>query len=182
MMNTRRGLLLALLAFLPGRAWAAPPDFTGTWRLDAARSDDLKARIGEAAGSAYVKGGGTSPLTILPMPGTRKTVERVELRDWLMGLAGQVDRLDVEQSTESIKLFHGDDIARTFYFGREHTREDGQGNKLKCNIHWKGEQLVFDEEGDNGHRVTEMLTLVPSPGLLIQNYRLEDKLLKKPLE
>jgi len=184
-MRTRRGglALAVMLVFLAGSASAAPPpDFSGSWRLDTERSDDLQARIDEAAGSAYVKGGGTSPLTILPMPGTRKTVERVELRDWLLTVASQVDRLEVEQSAVSIKLFHGEDIARTFYFGRKHMREDSQGNKLECNIHWKGEQLVFDEQGDNGHRVMEMLTLVPASGLLIQNYRLEDKLLKKPLE
>jgi hypothetical protein len=183
-MKARRGglALFGMLILLRGSASAAPPDFTGAWRLDPQRSDDLKARIEEAAGSAYVKGGGTSPLTILPMPGTRKTVERVELRDWLLTVASQVDRLEVEQSTDSIKLFHGEDIARTFYFGRKHMREDDQGNKLECNIHWKGEQLVFDEQGDNGHRVMEMLTLVPTSDLLIQNYRLEDRLLKKPLE
>jgi hypothetical protein len=167
---------------LPGAAAAAPPDFSGSWTLERTRSDDLKARIEEAAGPAEVEGGGTSPLTILPKSGTRATVERVELREWLLGVAAQLDHLDVEQSAAEIKLFHGEDIARTFYFGRESTRQDGQGNKLKCRTSWKGEQLVLEETGEKGRRIVEMLTLVPSASLLIQTIRFEDGLLKKPLE
>jgi hypothetical protein len=116
------------------------------------------------------------------MPGTAKTVERVELRDWLMGLSQQIDRLEIQQAASEIKLYHGDELARTFYFGRESFREDSQGRKLRCRTSWKGEQLVVEEEGAKGHKVIEMFTLVPSAGSLIQNLRLEDSLLKKPLE
>jgi hypothetical protein len=181
-MSLRRSVLAApLLAVLAGPAFAAPPDFSGSWRLDHARSDDAKTRIEEVTGSGQVSGG-TSPLTILPVPGTRSGVERVELRDWLLSIAGQLDRFDVEQTASEIKLYHGDNISRIFYFGRESTREDGQGRKLKCRIRWKGEQLVLEEEGDKGRKMLEMLTLVPSAGLLIQTVRWEDSLLKKPLE
>jgi hypothetical protein len=183
-MNTR-GRALSLSAVLlagAGTALAAPPDFSGSWRLDRTRSDDVKARIGEAAGPAQVKGGGTSPLTILPMPGTISSVERVELRDYLMRLAEQSDRLDIEQTADEIKLFNGDELSRTFYFAREHVREAADGRKLKCRTRWKGEQLVLEEEGDKSRRILELLTLVPGTGTLIQAIRFEDHLLKKPLE
>jgi len=173
--------LPALLVLLPAAAIAAPPNFSGTWTLDRAKSDDPRPRIDEAAGSEYVKGGGTSPLTILPMPGTAATVERVELRDWMLRVAAELDHLEIEHGPGEIKLFHGADIARTFYFGREHVRQDAQGRKLKCQSRWEGEQLVLDEKGDKGRRLTEMLSLDPS-GLLVQHVRWEDKLLKKPLE
>jgi hypothetical protein len=181
---TLRGAVVraaAALLALPLSASAAPPDFSGSWRLDKARSDDARARVEEAAGSGQASGG-TSPLTILPVPGTRSSVERVELRDEMLKLVDQLEKLDIEQSATEIKLFLGDDLARTFYFGREHVREDIMGRKLKCRTRWKGQQLVLEEEGDKKRRVIETLTLVPAAGLLVHAVRWEDGLLKKPLE
>jgi hypothetical protein len=179
---SRTLLALAGLAAAGGAARAAPPDFTGHWRLDRARSDDAKARIAEVAGGEQVKGGGTSPLTILPMPGTVSSVERVELRDYMMHVADQLERLDIEQSPTEIKLFNGEEVLRTFYFDREHLREDLTGRKLKCRTKWKGAQLVLEEVGADGRRILETLTLAPEAGLLVQAVRFEDHLLKKPLE
>jgi len=143
--------------------------------------DDVKARVEEAAGSAQASGG-TSPLTILPVPGTKASVERVEMREAMLKLVDQLDRLEIEHHPTEIKLFHGDEIARTFYFGREHVREDFMGRKLKCRSKWKGGQLTLEEDGDKGRRRLETLTLVPAAGLLIEAVRWEDGLLKKPLE
>jgi hypothetical protein len=179
---SRTLLALAGLAAAGGTALAAPPDFSGNWRLDRTRSDDAKARIAEVAGSGQVKGGGTSPLTILPMPGTVSSVERVELHDYLMHVAEQLERLDIEQSATEIKLFNGDEVARTFYLDREHLREDLTGRKLKCRTKWKGSQLLLEESGAEGRHILETLTLAPEAGLLIQAVRFEDHLLKKPLE
>ena len=170
-----------VLAAHPFAAPADPPDFSGSWRLDRARSDDVKARVEEAAGPAQA-GGGTSPLTILPVPGTKASVERVEMRESMLKLVDQLERLEVEQRPTEIKLFHGDEIARTFYFGREHFREDFMGRKLKCRTKWKDGQLTLEEQGDKGRRRMETLTLVPAAGLLIEAVRWEDDLLKKPLE
>jgi hypothetical protein len=184
-MTTRGTFVLAAalgLAALSFPALAAdPPDFSGSWRLDRTRSDDVKARVEEAAGSAQASGG-TSPLTILPVPGTKASVERVEMREAMLKLVDQLDRLEIEHHPTEIKLFHGDEIARTFYFGREHVREDFMGRKLKCRSKWKGGQLTLEEDGDKGRRRLETLTLVPAAGLLIEAVRWEDGLLKKPLE
>lgn len=182
-MTTRGTFVLAAaasLAVLSPPARAESPDFSGSWRLDRARSDDVKAKV-EAATSSQASGG-TSPLTILPVPGTKASVERVELRESMLKLVDQLEKLEVEQGPTEIKLFHGDDIARTFYFGREHVREDLMGRKLKCRTHWKSGQLVLEEQGDKGRRRMETLTLVPAAGLLIEAVRWEDDLLKKPLE
>jgi len=183
-MTTRGAFVLAAavgLAVWPHPAGAATPDFSGSWRLDHARSDDARAKVAEAAGSGQASGG-TSPLTILPKPGTKASVERVELREEMLKLVDQLEKLDIEHSATEIKLFLGNALTRVFYFGREHVREDFMGRKLKCRTHWKGEQLVLEEEGDKGRRVLETFTLVPASGLLIQAVRWEDALLKKPLE
>jgi hypothetical protein len=99
-----------------------------------------------------------------------------------MHVAEQLERLDIEQSATEIKLFNGDEVARTFYFDREHLREDLTGRKLKCRTKWKGSQLLLEESGAEGRHILETLTLAPEAGLLIQAVRFEDHLLKKPLE
>lgn len=176
-------LLVAVLLGLPALALASGPDFSGKWLLDPQRSDNLPARVDQAAGPGQVKEGGASGLTWLPELNTRSEVERVELRDWLMGVASQLDRLEVRQSASDIKLYHGDEIVRIFYFGRESVRNDGRGRKLRCRTRWQGEQLVLEEEGDkDGAKVVEIMTLVPSVGQLLHVLRFENRLLKQPLE
>jgi hypothetical protein len=176
-------LLAAVLLALPAWARAAAPDFSGTWLLDHQRSDDAQARVEKAAGPGQVKEGGASGLTWLPELNTRSEVERVELRDWLLAVVSQLERLEVQQSASEIKLYHGDEIVRIFYFGRESVRNDGRGRKLRGRTRWQGEQLVLEEEGEkDGAKVVEIMTLVPSVGQLLHVVRLENKLLKQPLE
>lgn len=165
-----------------GALAADPPDLSGHWRLERKRSDDARVRIEEVAGPAQVKGGGASGLTILPEPGTRSEVERVELRQWMLGIAGQLDRMEIQQAPDQIKLFLGDDVVRVFYFGREHLRQDSEGRKLKCRVRWQGSQLLTEEDGEKGFKLREVFTLEPANDWLIQAVRFESPLLKKPLE
>jgi len=128
-----------------------------------------------------VKGGGASGLHILPEGNTRSEVERVELRDWMLGIASQLDSLEVQQSPEEIRLALSDTV-RIFYFGREHVREDNLGRKLKCRVRWNGQQLVTEEDGEKGLRLREVFTLEPANDWLVQAVYFESPLLKKPLE
>jgi hypothetical protein len=185
-MSARSGipaLLAALLLGLPAAAPADGTDFSGKWVLDPERSDNLPARVEKAAGPGQVKEGGASGLTWLPEANTRSEVERVELRDWLLGVASQLDRLEIQQKADEIKLYQGDEIVRIFYFGRESTRNDGRGRKLRCRTRWQGPQLVLEEEGEkDGAKVIEVMTLVPAANQLLHVVRFENRLLKQPLE
>jgi len=160
---------------------ADPPNLSGQWKLDSKRSDDARARIEAVAGQSQVKGGGASGLHILPEGNTRSEVERVELRDWMLGIASQLDSLEVQQSPEEIRLALSDTV-RIFYFGREHVREDNLGRKLKCRVRWNGQQLVTEEDGEKGLRLREVFTLEPANDWLVQAVYFESPLLKKPLE
>jgi len=172
----------AAALLLGGLAQAAdPPNLSGQWKLERKRSDDAAALIEQVAGSAQVKGGGASGLTILPEGNTRSEVERVELRDWMMGIASQLESLEVQQSPEEIRLALSDTV-RIFYFGREHVREDNLGRKLKCRVRWNGQQLVTEEDGEKGLRLREVFTLEPANDWLVQAVYFESPLLKKPLE
>jgi hypothetical protein len=178
------GVALGIVLVLAGAAGSLagdPPDLRGTWRLDAKRSDDARARIEQVAGPAQVKGGGATGLTILPEANTRTEVERVELREWMMSLADQLGRLEIEQKPDEVKLSLADDNVRIFYLTREHVRQDSKGRKLKCHARLEGDRLVLEEVGDKGMRLVETLTPVPANGWLVHAVRFEHSLLKEPL-
>jgi hypothetical protein len=175
------GLALAVVLALAASAAAESPDLRGKWRLDPKRSDDARSRIEQAAGPAQVTGGGASGLTILPEANTRSEVERVELRQWMMGVAEQLERLEIEQTSEEVKLYLGDNV-RIFYLNREHVRQDTAGRKLKARARLEKERLVLEEVGDNGLKLVEAFTPVPANGWLLHALRFEHSLLKQPLE
>jgi hypothetical protein len=175
-------LATAVLLAGGGATQAAGPNLSGVWRLDPKRSDDVRAQIDAAAGPNQVTGGGASGFTILPESNTRSEVERVEMREWMMGVAEQLDRLEIQQTGDEVKLYLGEDNVRIFYLNRESTREDGQGRKLKCRARLEGDRLVLEEHGEKGTKMHEAFTLEPHNGWLIHALRFENRLLKQPLE
>jgi hypothetical protein len=158
------------------------PGLAGKWRLDRGRSDDPRARVEAVAGPAQVKSGGASGFTILPELNTRTEVERVELREWMLGIAGQLDRLEIQQSGDTLRVYTGEDLTRTFYLKRDHVREDSQGRKLKCRARVEADRLVLEESGEQGLKMVEIFTPVPANGWLVHAIRYEHDRLKKPLE
>ena len=190
---TRVRVILAALSFLvavPGRAddqaassAGQPTSFAGTWKLAPKISDDVQSRIEAATGSANLSGaGGIGGVGLLPKQSTKKDVERVELRQFLLDYMGLLADLEIEQTPGEIKLIRGDDV-RIFYFDREHVRSDFQGRKLRCRTRWQGSQLVIEEQGEaDKTRIIDMLTLVPSRNQLIHAIRVETNTLEKPLE
>jgi hypothetical protein len=184
-MKRAEGRALAIVLAVCGAAaaaGAAEPDLRGKWRLDTRRSEDARTRIEQVAGPAQVKGGGASGLTILPEADTRSEVERVELREWMMGLADQLGRLEVQQTADEVKIYLGDDNVRIFYLTREHVRQDAAGRKLKCRARLEKDRLVLEEVGDKGLKLLEVFTPVPANGWLIHAIRFEHSLLKQPLD
>lgn len=155
---------------------------SGKWRLDRGRSDDPRAKVEAVAGPDQVKSGGASGFTIFPELNTRTEVERVELREWMLGIASQLGRLEIEQAGDTLKVYTGEDMARTFYLKRDHVREDSQGRKLKCRARIEADRLVLEESGEEGLKMVEVFTPVPANGWLVHAIRYEHDRLKKPLE
>lgn len=190
---TRVRVILAALSFLaavPGPAdeqavpaAGEPTSFAGTWKLAPRISDDVQSKIEAATGGAQLSGaGGIGGVGLLPSQSTKRDVERIELRQFLLDYMGLLAELEIEQTPGDIKLIRGEDV-RIFYFDREHVRSDHRGRKLQCRTRWQGAQLVIEEQGEaDKTRIIDMLTLVPSRNQLIHAIRVETKTLEKPLE
>jgi len=170
------------LAAAPARA-QAPADFSGSWKLNPALSDDVKAKIEAAAGPASMTGAhGVGGVGLLPRSGDVKEARRVQLRQFLLDGVGLFDHLDIKQTASDITIAHGDEDVRIFYFGREHVRNDVQGRKLRARNRWEGPQLIIEEDGEDKSRVIQILTAVPQRRQLVHNVRFENTALKEPLE
>jgi hypothetical protein len=179
------GSVVLGLAAGEAAAQAAPapqdrPDLTGEWALDVKASDDVQAKVEAAAGPGYVKGSERA-IRVLPTGNEKSEVERLELRDLLLGLIGSLDAMEITQSARDVKLARGDDVG-IFYFDREHVRVGLHGRKLRCRTTWKGPQLVIDQSGDDKAHVIQLLTLLPEGKRLILAVRIEHARLREPLE
>jgi hypothetical protein len=148
-----------------------PPDFSGQWRFNPQRSDDVRAAVAESVGPAYASGD------------ARKEAARSELRAWLLAVVEKPDSqlLTVEQTAAEFRYGFGDDVA-IFYFAREGTRQAASGEKDRTRLRWQGQQLLVEQVGDRGTRATTIFTPLPGGRQLSLTFRMENKALRKPLD
>jgi len=165
------GVVLGL--FIPGVVSAADgqTDFSGVWLFNPERSDDLRALVDEAVGSAATQGD------------IKKDIVRVWIRQWLLSVLEDPESayLTVEQTERDFKTGLADEVA-IYYFGREAASRGPLGGTLKTTIKWQGEQLLLEKKAEKGGRIAALYTLMPGGQNLIVAYLLEHKTLKKPLE
>jgi hypothetical protein len=164
------GLLCTTLGLVAaGTEAQSRPDFSGTWRFEAGRSEDARAAVLAAAGPEYTQG--TS----------KSEADRVRFREWLLDTVGRPpDRLVIDQSATVFEISQRDDSA-TFHFGREATRQDERGEKLRRSLRWDGETLVAEERGDKGTHIVRSFSLLPDRRELVMALVWEAKVLRAPL-
>src|SRR4029078_4023077 len=105
---------LLLLSAGPVRAPAAR-NLSETWKLNHELSDDTAAKVKEAAGSEYIKGGPSwATETWFPWGTKFNEGERVMLRDVLLGAVRGLERIEVDQTAYETKTGHGDEGVRDF--------------------------------------------------------------------
>lgn len=90
--------------------------------------------------------------------------------------------MKIEQTPKEIKIIHGEDDVRIFYFGRDHVRNDRRGRKLQCKSRFEGGRLIVEELGEDRTRVVDVLTLVPSHRQIVYGILFENQNLKDPLQ
>jgi hypothetical protein len=185
----RRPLASILVVFALGGSARAQDagDITGVWQKNKELSQDVAAKIKEAAGPGHVVGGpgwtaGTE--TWLPWGGATRFDEgqRVELRDLLLASVPGLESIEIVQEGQEVKTIHGEDGVRLFNLARASAGTGGlSGAILTRTASWKDGQLVLESKGKEG-RFTEIFTPVPARRQLTYALRLERKLLKAPLE
>lgn len=114
-------------------------DFTGTWRLDAGRSDDASRQILASWGDP----GRMSPTD-------RRTADR------LIQLASALQTFEIRQSERDISLYDDAGNVRIYYLdGKKHTRETPWGDKLQTEAKWQGSELHVKTDGKDLGEVNE---------------------------
>jgi hypothetical protein len=120
---------------------AQEPNFTGTWQLDAEKSDDMQQKIRAGAGKA---GGITQP-------------EIQRLLDRFTHLAHAADVIEIEQTKVDFKIFDRADNVRIYYMdGKKHPRQTPWGAKLQTVANWDNQRLLITTEGKDLGKVTEV--------------------------
>jgi hypothetical protein len=181
-MPTRLAVLTLVIA--AGVHAAEAPDYSGTWKLNAALSQDVVAKIKEAAGSATMAGNPNFAAsdTWIPWSGGGSEGARVDLREFLLGSVPALESLQIQQTAEEVKTTHGEAGVRIFNLKRASAGSSGfDGGTVSRQARWEDGKLVLESKGKDS-RLLEALTLVPSRGQLTYALRFEHKLLKAPLE
>ncbi len=149
----------------------AEPDLSGRWEFQPPQSDNVHDKIVASLGSASSQGD------------IRKDSPRLWIRSWLLRQADQPGALvlTIEQSAKEFKSGLGDEI-RTYYFGRESSRQGPGGVLRKATVHWVGERLLVEEKAAKGSgHIVEVYQRQPDGSLLV-TWRLEHDSLLQPLE
>jgi hypothetical protein len=181
-MHTRLAALTLLVA--TGAFAAESPDYSGTWKLNAALSQDVAAKIKTAAGSATMAGNPNFAAsdTWIPWSGGKSEGARVDLREFLLASVPALESLQIQQTPTEVTTTHGEAGVRIFNLKRASAGSSSfDGTTVSRQARFEGDKLVLESKGKDS-RLLEALTLVPSRGQLTYALRFEHKLLKDPLE
>jgi hypothetical protein len=182
-MHTRLALIVLLVTSGMSVAQDAPT-LTGVWTLDLGSSDDIAAKIKEAAGPEYMSGGPgitRGVETWIPWTGSGEA-KRVGLREFLLASVPALQNLEIQQTATEIKTIHGESGVRIFNLTRESSGTSAaSGEKVTRRALWQGQALSLESKGKEG-KLAETLALDPAAGQLKYTLRLEHKQLKSPLE
>jgi hypothetical protein len=160
-----------------------PAGFEGHWTLNHGESDDLAARIKDAAGSASMSGRPSwASETWVPWSGGFDEPERVSLREMMLATVPEFDTLEIRQQADEIRTVHGEAGSRIFHLKRASSGSSVlTGETVKREARVDGNRLVLESKGKEGE-FHETFTPEPSADRLVYVLRLEHKSLKAPLE
>ena len=176
---------LALLVLLGGAGAAAQdtPGIAGNWTLNRELSQDLGARIREAAGSEHMSGGPDwATETWLPWQADFGEPARLRVRDFLLATVPAFDVLQIRPRTDDVQTTHGEASVRIFNLKRKSAGTSAMtGETVQREARLDGARLVLESKGKDS-RLRETLTLQRPGNRLLYELRLEQARLKRPLE
>lgn len=172
------GELLAVALLLQE---AAQPGFAGTWKVRPDQAVDPQAAVEPSAGSEQVKGTDGREWYLIPRGNWKGEVERIELRQQMIDLLAETNVIEFVLAPGEVRFYSGE-VSRILYLGREHTREDRRGQRLKSNAALSDAQLSVVSDWADGMKVTESYTLLPGGGEMLATLKWESRYLTKPFE
>ena len=178
----RAGLAATLLLFAAGAAAADDtPSFAGTWTLNHELSQDLAAKVKDAAGPGQMSGGPKwAEETWLPWGADFSEPERLGVRELLLKAVPAFDALEIEQSGEEVKTLHGAGGSRIFHLNRASSGTALAGTTVKRDARIQEGQLVLESKGKSSH--LREVFILESPKRLVYMLTLEQERLKTPLQ
>jgi hypothetical protein len=160
----RAGIVVALALLTTAATYAAEaPDLRGRWRRNADLSQDAVSKV---FASLALEGQGYSP-------------DDQRFHDALLHFAKVLDSLQIEQTTEDVKIILSGDEVQIYYPGRSHMRQGVLGGRLEALAHWRGAELVIQEKNEFG-KLVQSLSL-NRDGRLSVLVSLDDRRLRVPL-
>jgi hypothetical protein len=179
-----RARLAAALLLCAASAAAADdaPSFSGTWTLNRELSQDLAAKVKDAAGPGHMSGGPKwASETWLPWQDDFSEPERMSVRELLLGAVPAFEDLEIEQSGDEVKTLHGTGGSRIFRLNRPSAGTSAlAGETVRRDARIEAGQLTLESKGKNS-RLREVFML-DSPNRLVYMLFLEQELLKAPLQ
>ena len=173
---------LVLLAVAGSAAAQDAPAIPGTWKLNHQLSQDISAKIKEAAGSEQMAGGPSwATETWFPWGTSFKEGERVSVREFLLATVPAFESVEIQQSGDELRTIHGGSGSRIFHLSRASAGTSAiSGEKVQRTARFEGGKLFLESKGKEG-KLSETFNL-EGPGRLAYVLRLEQKRLKDPLE
>jgi hypothetical protein len=164
MRNTLPALCVALAVLAPATASAADTaDLRGRWKRNPDLSQDAVSKV---FGSLALEGLGLTP-------------DNQRFHDALLHFAKVIDRLQIEQTAEDVKIILGDDEVRIYYPGSVRVRQGVLGDKLEAIAHWRDGELIVQETSEFG-KLVQSLSL-NGEGRLSVIVSLDDRRMWAPL-
>jgi hypothetical protein len=174
-----------LLAALSVRAQEPSSALNGHWSLNRQLSQDMAAKIKEAAGSQYMTGSGPGwapPETWLPIGVKFNEHERLEVRKFLLATIPVFDNLQFELTPTEIKTIHGDAGVRIFNLSRATAGTSAlSGEKVMRQARWEGQKLILESKGKES-RMVETITVSTEEKRISYALHFEAKILEKNLD
>src|SRR5690348_12241134 len=131
------------VAALSVRAQEPSSALNGHWSLNHQLSQDMEAKIKEAAGSQYMTGSGPGwapPGTWLAIGVKFNEHERLEVRKFLLATMPVFDKLQFDLTPTEIKTTHGEAGVRIFNLSRPTAGTSAlSGEKVTRQARWEGQ-------------------------------------------
>jgi len=176
---------LVLVSALSVSAQEPSTALNGHWSLNRELSQDMEAKIKEAAGSQYMTGSGPGwapPETWLPIGVKFNEHERLEVRKFLLATIPVFNDLQFDLTPAEIKTTHGETGVRIFNLSRATAGTSTlTGEKVMRQARWEGQKLILDSKGKDSHMV-ETITVATEQKRISYALHFEAKVLEKPLD